>query len=253
MKAKALLEICCGSATDAIEAWQGGAWRVELCSALFLGGLTPSLASLLEVKDKTSVQVATMVRPRQGGFFYSETDFRVVLQDASLFVKHGADALVGGFLLEDGRVDLSRCKALVDVADGVPVCFHRAFDLVPDWREALDVLVEAGVKRVLTSGLALSAWDGRETLRQMVEYAGDRLTIMPGGGIRSHHIREILAFTGAKEVHCGGVSETLIDPSNQHQPGLRFGDPLSPPENEYRQVSAEKVRALVDALTEDEK
>lgn len=253
MSRKALLEICCGSAADAIEAWRGGADRVEVCSALFLGGLTPSLASLLEAKEKSSLLVAVMVRPRQGGFCYSETDFDVALRDARLFVKHGADALVSGFLLADGRVDFERTKTFVEGAEGVPVCFHRAFDLVPDWREALDTLIEAGINRVLTSGLAKSAWDGRETLRQMVDYAGDRLTIMPGGGIRLHNVLDILAVTGAKQVHSGGVSETLHDTSNQNMPDLRFGDPQSPPENEYRQVNREKVRALVDALTEKEK
>lgn len=252
MNPKALLEICCGSAADAVEAWHGGAQRVELCSALFLGGLTPSLATLLEAKEKTGVEIAAMVRPRQAGFCYSDTEFNVALRDAALFVKHGADALVGGFLLEDGRVDFERTKAFVEVAEGVPVCFHRAIDLVPDWREALDTLIEAGVSRVLTSGLAASAWDGRETLRQMVAYAGDRLTIMPGGGIRLHNVLDILAFTGAKDVHSGGVSETLLDTSNQHLPNLRFGDTQSPPENEYRQVSREKVRALVELLAEAE-
>ena len=253
MSRKALLEICCGSATDAIEAWRGGADRVELCSALFLGGLTPSLATLLEVKEKTGVEVAVMVRPRQGSFCYSETEFEVALRDAALFIKHGADTLVGGFLMEDGRVDYPKTRAFVEASDGVPVCFHRAIDLVPDWKEALGMLIEAGVTRVLTSGLATTAWNGRETLREMRDYVAGRLVVMPGGGVREHNIRDLLAFTGATEVHSGGVSETLFDTSNQHLPDLRFGDPQSPPENEYRQVNRQKVRALVDALTVSEK
>jgi copper homeostasis protein len=248
MKNNSLLEICCGSADDAIEAWHGGADRVELCSSLFLGGLTPTLGTLLEVKEKTDIQVAVMVRPRQGGFCYSETDFAVAIRDAQLFSQHGADALVTGFLREDGRVDLARTKAFVEAADGLPVCFHRAIDLVPDWRVALDVLAEAGVTRVLSSGQAHSAWDGRDTLKQMIEYAADRLVIMAGGGVRAHNIRDLLAYTGATDIHSGCVSETLYDHSNAHNSSLRFGDVQSPAENTYRQVNREKVRALVDKI-----
>lgn len=253
MKTNPLLEICCGSADDAIESWHGGANRVELCSSLFLGGLTPTLGALLEVKEKTGIQVAVMVRPRQGGFCYSETDFAVALRDAALFARQGADALVTGFLSADGRVDLARTKAFVEVAEGLPVCFHRAIDLVPDWREALDMLAEAGVTRVLSSGQARSAWEGRDTLKQMIDYAAGRLVIMPGGGIRAHNIGGLLAYTGATEVHSGGVSDTVYDHSNAHNPSLRFGDVQSPEENTYRQVNREKVRALVEAMAEDGK
>ena len=249
MKNNPLVEICCGSAEDAIESWHGGADRAELCSSLFLGGLTPTMGSLLEVKEKTDIQVAVMIRPRQGGFYYSETDFAVMLRDAALFARHGADALVTGFLGADGRVDLLRVKAFVDVADGLPVCFHRAIDLVPDWREALDMLAKAGVTRVLSSGQVPSAWDGRDTLKQMIDYAKGRLVIMPGAGIRKETVRAFLDVTGATEIHLGGVSSVMHDPSNQHNPNLRFGDPSSPLESEYKRVDREKVRNFCKALS----
>ena len=118
MSNKVLVEICCGSAEDAIEAWHGGADRVELCSALFLGGLTPSLGSLLELKAQAEIKVAAIIRPRQGGFCYSESDFRAAMHDAEQMLKHGADALVFGFLHADGRVDLARTRAMVELAGG---------------------------------------------------------------------------------------------------------------------------------------
>lgn len=245
---KITVEICCGSAEDGIEAWHGGANRVELCSALFLGGLTSSLGALLELKARSQIEVATIIRPRQGGFCYSESDFRVAMYDAELMLKHGADALVVGFLHADGRVDLARTLAMVELAGEVPVCFHRAIDVVPDWREALDALMELGIKRVLSSGQASSAYEGRYVLREMMDYAGDRLLIMPGGGIRVENVHELLAVTGAREIHLGGVSRVMQDSSTQHLPALRFGDPKSPPENEYKRVSRDAVATFIKSL-----
>lgn len=248
MTSKPLVEICCGSAEDAIEAWLGGADCVELCSALFLGGLTPSLGSLLELKAQTEIKVAVMIRPRQGGFCYSKSDFRTALYDVELMLEHGADALVVGFLLEDGRVDLARTRAVVELADKVPVCFHRAIDVVPDWREALDGLMEIGVRRLLSSGQAPSAYEGRHVLREMTDYATGRIEVMPGGGIRAGNVQELLAVTGAREIHLGGVSRLMQDSSTQHNPYLRFGDPKSPPENEYKRVSRDAVAEFIASL-----
>ncbi len=248
MRNKTLVEICCGSAEDAIEAWHGGADRVELCSALFLGGLTPSLGALLELKAQTEIEVAAMIRPRQGGFCYSKSDFRTALYDAELMLQHGADALVVGFLHEDGRIDLARTRAIVELADGVPVCFHRAIDVVPDWREALDGLMGIGVQRLLSSGQAPSAYQGRFVLREMIAYAAGRLQVMPGGGIRAGNVHELLAVTGAREIHLGGVSRLMQDNSTQYNSDLRFGDPKSPPENEYKRVSRDAVAEFIAGL-----
>ncbi len=248
MRNKTLVEICCGSAEDAIEAWHGGADRVELCSALFLGGLTPSLGALLELKAQTEIEVAAMIRPRQGGFCYSKSDFRTALNDAELMLQHGADALVVGFLHEDGRIDFARTRAIVELADGVPVCFHRAIDVVPDWREALDGLMGIGVQRLLSSGQAPSAYQGRFVLREMIAYAAGRLQVMPGGGIRAGNVHELLAVTGAREIHLGGVSRLMQDNSTQYNSDLRFGDPKSPPENEYKRVSRDAVAEFIAGL-----
>src|SRR5215471_11838018 len=138
---KLLLEICCGSAADAWEAQQGGADRVELCSALFLGGLTPSLGAILEAKDRVKIPVMAMIRPRSGGFCYSKSDYAVMQRDVRVAVEQGADGIVFGVLRSDGRVDRERCAQLCNLALGRQTVFHRAFDVTPDPLEALDTLI----------------------------------------------------------------------------------------------------------------
>ena len=140
-----LLEICCGSADDVIEAERGGADRVELNSNLFQGGLTPTLGALRTVKRRTRVPVMCMVRPRAGGFCYTDTEYEVAREDARLLLENGADGLVFGFLHSDGTVDEGRTRALVDLCKGRPCVFHRALDVVPDWKRALDQLISLGV------------------------------------------------------------------------------------------------------------
>lgn len=147
-----LLEICCGSAEDSIEAAAGGADRVELCSALFLGGLTPSLGSLLEAKQRTNIPVIAMNRPRPAGFCYSATEFAVMERDAELLLEHGADGIVFGMLNRDGTVDSKRTRAMRERIGSRQAVFHRAFDVTPDPFRALEELIDLGLTRVLTSG-----------------------------------------------------------------------------------------------------
>src|SRR3984957_19399392 len=145
-----LLEICCGSAEDVIEAAAGGADRVELCSALFLGGLTPSLGSLRQVKQEASIPVIAMNRPRAAGFCYSATEFAVMERDAELLLEHGSDGIVFGILNSDGTVDIKRSRLLRDRIAPRQAVFHRAFDVTPDPFRALEELIDLGITRVLT-------------------------------------------------------------------------------------------------------
>src|SRR5581483_2195923 len=150
--AEILLEICCGSAEDAIQAAHGGADRVELCSALFLGGLTPSLGSILQVKRQTAIPVMAMNRPRQAGFCYSATEFAVMEGDIDLQLEHGADGVVFGILHADGSIDVARSRSLRQRIGRAQAVFHRAFDVTPEPFRALEQLVDLGFDRVLTSG-----------------------------------------------------------------------------------------------------
>lgn len=178
------LEVCCGSAADAIAAYQGGSNRVELNSDLFHGGLTPTLGALRTMKRHApELKVMCMVRPREGGFCYTDTEYETMLEDARIFVENGADGIVFGFLREDGTVDTARCREMLAVIGDRESVFHRAIDVVPDVPAALDTLIDLGVTRVLTSGQRPTVPEGAQTIRAMIAHAGGRIQILPGGGI----------------------------------------------------------------------
>ncbi len=238
-----IIEICCGSADDVFAAAAGGADRAELNSALPLGGLTPSLAEFRLAK-KAGIPLMVMIRPREGGFCYTEGDFAVMLEDARIFAAEGAEGLVFGVLKPDGSIDYERCRALCEAAGSAQKVFHRAFDVVPDWREAMDTLISLGFERILTSGQAASAALGADTLRDMVDYAAGRIEILPGGGIRPHNATGLLAATGCTQLHSSAASP-VRDSSCCGNPAVHFGGNV--PENEelYSRTDIEKVRALI--------
>ena len=149
---KVLLEVCVGSVWDAVRAAENGADRLELCSGLELGGLTPSAGMIAEVVRSVEIPVVVMLRPRAGGFCYAEADFRAMLHDAEQALEAGASGLVFGVLRGNGQIDQERCGRLVEAAGDRQRVFHRAFDVVPDPLAALEQLIELGVTRVLTSG-----------------------------------------------------------------------------------------------------
>ncbi len=184
-----LLEICCGSAEGALEAAAGSADRVELCSALFLGGLTPSLGSLLQVKQLAKIPVMAMNRPRAAGFCYSETEFAVMERDADLLLEHGADGIVFGILNDDGTVDIARTRTLRKRIAPRQAVFHRAFDVTPDPFRALNELIDIGITRVLTSGQKNGAPEGFALIAKLIEHARDRIEVLPGAGIGLDNVR----------------------------------------------------------------
>ena len=246
---QALLEVCCGSAEDVIEAWHAGADRVELNSDLFHGGLTPTLGSLLVAKRETTLPVMAMVRPREGGFCYTETEFAVCLEDAKLLLSYGADGLVFGFLHENGRIDLERTRRLVDLAKGCgkETVFHRAIDVTPDWREALDQLSELGVTRVLTSGQAPDVSDAAHTIREMIAYARGRIQILPGAGVTPYNFARVLEETGAGQIHVA-VHRLRYDRSTDNNRSIYYGGCLYPPEDRFQLIDRESIRGMSAAL-----
>lgn len=244
---KILIEACCGSADDALEAARGGADRVELNSALYLGGLTPSAGSLRVLHESSGVPVMAMLRPREGGFCYTEAAFRTMLADGELLLRAGADGLVFGCLTPDGEIDEPRVRALVALCGGRPAVFHRAIDVTPDWRRALEALIRCGVTRVLTSGQAKSAMLGAQTIAQMVRFAQGAIEILPGAGVTLDNVLELLAITGCTQVHLSHRRE-LCDSSTHANPDLRFGHPQGPPEDVYKVTNASyfaRMRALL--------
>ncbi len=241
------LEICCGSLEDAVEAAEGGADRVELCSALFLGGLTPSYGALVEAKRRLSIPVIFMARPRGGGFCYTPVEMAAMERDTEMAVAHGADGVVFGILEPDGRIDLARTRRLRSLAGQREAVFHRAFDVTPDPFRAVDELVDLGITRILTSGQCDTVWEGLPLIARLVEYAGDRIQIMPGGGIKPYHVDDVIAKTGCRHIHLAAW-KSQVDESTRGRPEVTFGGALYPPEDRYdvtdRRVVADLARRI---------
>lgn len=247
MSSKILIEVCCGSVDDVVEAEKGGADRVELNSAIFLGGLTPSLGSIIEAKNRLNIPVMVMIRPRAGGFCYTRAEMVVMQHDAKLAVEHGADGLVFGILTPDGSVDAERCKRIVELAQGRQTVFHRAFDVTPYPLKALDLLVDIGFRRILTSGQQKTAPEGIELIKKLIVHAGDRIEILPGSGLRPHNINTFVEQTKATQIHLSGFSQRF-DTSMQHRPHITFCGAVPPPEDRYDLIERSIIQSVCELL-----
>jgi copper homeostasis protein len=196
-----LLEVCSGSITSAITAQEAGAQRIELCDNLNEGGTTPSAGTIMLAKQKLTIPVFVLIRPRTGDFLYSELEFEVMKQDILFCKGLGAEGVVLGVLKADGSVDIERTGELVELARPMQVTFHRAFDMTADPFQALEDIISLGIERILTSGQASGAMAGAELIEQLNNRANNRIIIMPGGGITEQNVAELINKTGVKEVH----------------------------------------------------
>ena len=248
---KVLLEVCCGSADDVIEAHRAGADRVELNSDLFHGGLTPTLGELIVAKRETGMRIMTMVRPREGGFCYTQAEFDTALEDAKLLLSHGADGLVFGFLHQDGTLDVERTRIMAELARdaGRESVFHRAIDVVPDWRAALDALMDLGITRVLTSGQEPDVSLGTATVREMIEYAAGRIQILPGAGITARNMDRVIAETGCRQIHLA-AHRSCTDASAANNRSIYYGGCLYPPEDRFQVIDRDYIGGMVGRLGE---
>ncbi|MEG0614706.1 MAG: copper homeostasis protein CutC [Oscillospiraceae bacterium] len=240
------LEICCGSSDDVFQAKIGGADRVELNSSMFLGGITPSLGSL-KIAKKAGIEILAMVRPREGGFCYTKHEFSTMLEDARLLLDAGADGIVFGFLNKDGTIDTERCAKMMEIIGEKTSVFHRAIDVVPDWRSALDALCELGVTRVLTSGQSPSVYFGAATIKEMCDYAAGRIEILPGAGFTAENAAEILQTTGCSQMHIS-LRKVCTDLSTSHNAEIYFGGIPHSAEDKYMMTDSKKVADLVERL-----
>jgi len=242
-----VLETVIASLDDARAAAAGGADRFELCSALALGGLTPGLGTLERVAAEVPVPIMCMVRPREGGMAYSAGETDQMMRDAELVVSAGAAGVVFGFLDEQGRVDVARCRAFLArvraIAPEAQAVFHRAFDVTADPDTALEQLVDLGVTRVLTSGRARTALEGAREIRRTIERARGRIEVLPGGGISAADVEEVVRATGADQVHVY-VTREVHDLSAAANPLIRFGAHVPATETEHRVVDADGVADL---------
>ena len=246
---KILVEVCCGSADDVIEAKKAGADRVELNSDLFHGGLTPTIGSLLVAKRETGMKIMTMIRPREGGFCYTEAEFAVAIEDAKQLLANGSDGLVFGFLHTDGTIDVERTAILAKLAHsaGKEAVFHRAIDVVPDWKQALDLLIDVNITRVLTSGQEADVSNGTETVREMIRYAAGRIQILPGAGITVRNYQRIVAETGTDQIHLA-AHRSVADTSVLNNRSIFYGGCLYPPEDRFNMIDKEYISGIVTGL-----
>ena len=250
MKNGLTFEICLDSAESCAMAQEGGADRVELCSALMEGGLTPSFGMIVEArKILNSTRLFVIIRPRGGDFCYSDSEFKAMASDVIMAKESGADGVVIGILKPDGSVDTERASQLAELARPLPVTFHRAFDMARDPFEAMEAIITIGCKRILTSGQEPSCLEGAELLAELVRRAGDRIIIMPGGGLRERNIKKIRDITGAVEYHFAAFEaiESLMTHRNDR---VFMGGELRPPEYSRNLTSASRVAAFIERATE---
>jgi copper homeostasis protein len=248
------LEICVDSVESAIAAEMGGAQRVELCSALSEGGLTPSLGMIRAVRSRIGIGVNVMIRPRAGDFLYSEDEFSIMRDDIATAVEAGANGVVFGLLTGDGEIDVDRTGSLVNTTrlaaglSGRPleVTFHRAIDMARNLDTAFESVVRTGANRILTSGAAQNAVLGSTRIARLVEAAEGRISVMVCGNVRPENVQKIAQATGAQEFHAA-LRRPIPSPVTYHNPGLSLGDSGS---DEYTRnvVVEEDVASLREAM-----
>ena len=234
-----ILEVAANSVASALAAEAGGAARVELCSALEVGGLTPSHATIATAMERLHIPVHVLIRPRAGDFVYDDLECEVMRRDIETCKALGCAGVVIGVLTAAGDPDMPRCRGLMDAARGTSVTFHRAFDFVRDPEHTLEAIIALGCDRLLTSGQGADALAGAPLIRRLVEQAHGRITIMPGGGIDARNIAAIAQATGAHEFHASAKVRVADRMQHAGIGGMGGGD---------WQTDAAEVRARVEAL-----
>lgn len=199
-----LVEVCIDSIESLPLAQKAGAGRIELCSALVAGGLTPSAGYMQKAARIAHVPVYAIIRPREGDFLYSSDDIEIMLEDIYTAKKCNLNGVVIGALNKEGTLDEQAIKDMIKAAKGLGVTFHRAIDHCKYPFDALEFLMSHNVERVLTSGLAKSAQEGVDMLKNMVEFCADKISIMPGAGVSPSNAKSIITKTGAQEIHLSG-------------------------------------------------
>jgi copper homeostasis protein len=230
------LEICAANLQSAIAAQSAGASRIELCSGLESGGLTPSAGLIQLARKSLTIPVHVLIRPREGHFCYTTPEIDMMCEDIRVCRALGVAGVVIGALESSGKLDLHALGTMQAAAEGLDVTCHRAFDFTPDPFEALDQLMAMGFKRVLSSGQAATAYEGRHLLQKMVEYAQGRIRVMPGAGITVDNIAEMIRTTRATDYHMTAKSKVTDTLGTRIIPGL---------DAEYWESDVQKIRTAL--------
>ncbi|MGE5457321.1 MAG: copper homeostasis protein CutC [Methanococcaceae archaeon] len=242
-KKKRLIEVCAYSVQSALNASSAGAGRVELCASMPEGGLTPSCAAIKLARRHLDIALNVIIRPRGGDFCYSALELETMQLDIENAKELGADGIVLGILTENGHVDTVRMEKLLKACRPLSVTFHRAFDMTADPLEALEAIIGLGVERILTSGQRQTAFEGRRLIAELVNKASERIIIMPGSGISSANLAELISVTGAAEYHVSAKS-AFPGKMTYRNTNVKMSSPNK--FNEYEII--ESGRAEIDAL-----
>jgi copper homeostasis protein len=236
-----VLEICVESVDHALAAERGGAHRIELCSDLSSGGITPSAGLMKVMRKRIGLPVFVLIRPRRGDFVYSKPEFEIMSEDIQTARKLGMDGIVLGLLNARGEVDVARTRKLVELAHPLPVTFHHAFDVARDLQRSLEAVIKTGAKRILTSGGKPCAADNLSGLARLVTSSSGRITIMPGGGINARNVTRVSRQTLAREIHTSLGTSLAASNGQDHRAG---GDDYK----EQLMSFQKKVKELVGLL-----
>lgn len=237
------LEIVATSVQSAINAEKGGAQRIELCSELAVGGITPSYGLIRQVIEKNSIPVFVLIRPRGGNFVYSDDEFETIKKDIELCKDLGCVGIVSGILNEDNSIDLIRTKELIELSKPMSFTFHRGFDLTPNPMQSLGELIEIGAERILTSGQNDSAEKGLNLLVELKNKAQSRITILPGGGINSENAH-LFKESGFTEIH---ASASAVYHKNE-LPKISFVSEKFLDETKLFESDLKKIKDLVELI-----
>lgn len=239
-------ELCAYTLTAVEAARRAGATRVELCASPYEGGTTPSAGVIRLARAVEGLQLSVMIRPRGGDFLYSDSEFRQMIEDVRFARSCGADGVVVGLLLPDGSIDRQRTAQLVEEAGDLCVTFHRAFDMARDPEEALEEVIAAGCRRILTSGGRQTAMEGIDTLRMLVAQAAGRIDLMAGSGVSAANALT-LAQTGVDAIH---FSARCMRPSGMtwRNPAISMGSTPGIPEYESFDADEDKIKEIIRTL-----
>ena len=242
-----VLEVCAGSVESVIAAREGGAQRVELCSALEVGGITPSVGLMREVRKIEGIALHVLIRPRGGDFLYDASEIATMQHDIIAARECGADGVVIGALTADGDIDMDGCRMLIEAAGKMNVTFHRAFDMCRNPLKALEDIIALGCNRLLTSGQAPTAYEGLPLLKQLVDAAEGRIIIMPGCGVNSKNALTIVNESGASEIHASArksIPSAMRYYRNDVSMGSAANDEYARKETDKDEVS--KIVAMIN-------
>lgn len=243
---KIVFELCAESIDACLAARDGGADRIELCSALSEGGLTPSHGLIHEAVTHSGLPVHVLLRPRGGDFVYTDADFNVMCDDLKHLRVLGASGAVLGVLLADGSIDVERTRELVKMAGSLEVTFNRAFDHAASLDQALEDIISTGCRRVLTSGGERDVVSGGKSLARLIEQAAGRIDIAVGGGLRLKNAAAVARTTGAHHFH-GSIRRMIAGPTRYDGPDV-LDDAGSSTQSRFI-VESDDVRSMIEKLT----